>query len=416
MAWARSASTSFASPPFFSRIAALVRRLLKFDCSPIERSDPREALVELVVVAEAPVGRLVPALPAEARRAPQLALDARVHDGLGVDRDREGDGELVPLKHDDGPVVGRVLEAVLEALFEVGGLRGHGEADRVFRLVVAEAAPGRVHVAEDDGPVLLGGDHVEAVRACRERLAADREGRRGREAWCSRSRRRARRRRRARARPRPFVCSRRAGGTSTLNSASPTAWLTVAAGAGIGEVDDRGRRQRRPGREGRTPRGRGSDPSSTCSSSEFWRSRTAKRSSRFTGTGARGGMPVGRRDREERRRSPRGRPGRRSAARSRAGPRRRRTPCSTSRFDVELGGPLGHVETPGDLLVREVVEDRVEHLPLTPSQALEAGGVRAAEPCTERSRRTAREAPCQSTGPRPPRSGWPAAGSAPASS
>ena len=51
----------------------------------------------------------------------------------------------------------------------------HRHAQCVFRLVVAEASPGGVHLGEDDGPLIFVGNHVQTVSAGRQRLAFNRD-------------------------------------------------------------------------------------------------------------------------------------------------------------------------------------------------------------------------------------------------
>src|SRR5262249_44033525 len=55
--------------------------------------------------------------------------------------------------------------------FAGGGF--HGDAQGVFFLVVAEAAPRGGVFREDDGPLIFVGDHVQAIGARGERLAFD---------------------------------------------------------------------------------------------------------------------------------------------------------------------------------------------------------------------------------------------------
>ncbi len=118
--------------------------------------------------------RLVPGLPAEARQAAQLLLEVRHDDGLRVDRDREGDLRASPTASRRRPSSrSDSRSGTRGAPRSRLRFRRDGEAHRVFLLVVAEAAPGGRGDGEHHRPFLLGRQHVEPVRAGRERLAAD---------------------------------------------------------------------------------------------------------------------------------------------------------------------------------------------------------------------------------------------------
>src|SRR4029077_260114 len=54
------------------------------------------------------------------------------------------------------------------------GMRLYRDAQRIFLFVIAEAAPGRGVLREDDGPLIRGGKGVQAVGAGGQRVAFDR--------------------------------------------------------------------------------------------------------------------------------------------------------------------------------------------------------------------------------------------------
>src|ERR1700683_1154843 len=69
-----------------------------------------------------------------------------------------------------------VVEIVAKRFVVLDGLRSHGHTERVFRLIVGEAAPGSGVLGENDNPGGLPRNHVEPVHALRKRLAIDGDG------------------------------------------------------------------------------------------------------------------------------------------------------------------------------------------------------------------------------------------------
>src|SRR5262249_21391603 len=125
------------------------------------------------VVAHAVSRGLVPALPEETAEAAELLAEALDDDLWRVHGDLEGDPDLLPAHRDRDGGLRRGFEGVAQPLLERRTRRRAGDARGVVLLVVAEASPRSVLLAEDHRPVGLGRDHVEAVRARRELLAAD---------------------------------------------------------------------------------------------------------------------------------------------------------------------------------------------------------------------------------------------------
>ena len=143
---------------------------------------PLQSLGKIHLVLRAEVRRLVPVLPGEARPRAQVAAHV-VHPELVdvVDRDGEGNLQVLPLegRRDLVHLARRELVSQPLVVVALGGLRR--DAQRVFGRVVPVAAPGVGILGEDDGPLILPRDEVQAVAPRRKRPALDLHLVRGRE-------------------------------------------------------------------------------------------------------------------------------------------------------------------------------------------------------------------------------------------
>ena len=68
-----------------------------------------------------------------------------------------------------------IVEVIGQRVVRFGRLRLHVHAQSVFVLLVGEASPGIRILREDHRPLVLAGNHVQAVRSLVERLAFNRD-------------------------------------------------------------------------------------------------------------------------------------------------------------------------------------------------------------------------------------------------
>ena len=72
------------------------------------------------------------------------------------------------------PGVRDFLDGAYQRFFQLGGLRLHVDAQRVFRFFVREASPRAVDLREDNRPLILVRDHVQAIGSFGQRLSLHR--------------------------------------------------------------------------------------------------------------------------------------------------------------------------------------------------------------------------------------------------
>src|ERR1035437_2582562 len=133
--------------------------------------EPLARVVERVLLVVEIARRDERRLPVVRLRLRDGVLRVREELDLRVDGDRDGDPELLPGQRERGPLRGHRRKADREELFH---LRGHGlhlDAQRVLLDHVIGVA--RRHVVEDDGPLGLAGDRVQAVSARHALLPLD---------------------------------------------------------------------------------------------------------------------------------------------------------------------------------------------------------------------------------------------------
>src|SRR3954471_18862590 len=95
------------------------------------------------VLVQQVMSRVVVGVPRPVIQGPQLVSNVRQYQFFLVGHGHfEGNGNVLPVQGNDGAVGLDLVEVVGERFVEVAFLRLHVDAQRVFLLVVGEAAPG----------------------------------------------------------------------------------------------------------------------------------------------------------------------------------------------------------------------------------------------------------------------------------
>src|SRR5467141_4613267 len=129
---------------------------------------PFQRFFQVVIVVQAPLRGLVVTSPGESADTPKLVFDAAQNNCLYVHGYVDGNCELLPPQSCRRRIRLDFLEGVGQRLTEIRGLWLGVHAQRVFFLVVAEAAPGSRVLRKNDRPLILVSDGLQPIRAPRK--------------------------------------------------------------------------------------------------------------------------------------------------------------------------------------------------------------------------------------------------------
>src|SRR5260370_10471916 len=125
---------------------------------------PLQRLLQFVIVVQAPLRRLVVSAPCESADAPQFVLDALQHHRFHVHGNAEGTRQFFPEQRRQRGIRLHVIENVRQHFKRFRGVRFDAHAQRIFFLVVAEAAPRSRVLRKYDRPLIFVRERVQPVR------------------------------------------------------------------------------------------------------------------------------------------------------------------------------------------------------------------------------------------------------------
>ena len=135
-----------------------------------------QSFIQINFGGEEVVGGIVPAFPIILVEAANLPVNAGRDELIHIYRNLERHGDLFPTHGNHGRIRLEFVEVVGQCIVHVGRLRFHRHAERIFVLLVAEAAPCGRHLRKNHRPLIFAGNHVQSVGSFVERLALNGHG------------------------------------------------------------------------------------------------------------------------------------------------------------------------------------------------------------------------------------------------